>query len=551
MIRTMQWRGRLRSILYACALGCLAGFSAPAQSPAREVLVGIYNNPPQVFWDDADEPAGIYLDFLRDVAARESWKLRYQSGSFSELMQQLENGEIDLLPSVALTYERLQRFDFGRVPVLENWGVLHRREDVVVHNVFDLAGKTIYGMEGGIHMQALIELMDRYNVACEMVAVPSYHAAMLALEEGRADAAVVNRSFSTRESGKYKTVASSFIFNPIPLHFAVSKDRNRDLVHVLDRELAAQRADSASALQVAMNKWLKPELPQGIPAWIPLAAAILGGGWIGLILLNRTLSVLVCRRTMELEKEKECTVKALRAQNLFLGTMSHELRTPLNYVRGSMELLRDELPENEETKEAFAVFERGVDRLECLFISLLRFADVEREDFEVHLEWVRLHALLKEIFDTASILPRHEGVAFHFDCEIGADEQVLTDANAVFQIILNLLHNATKFTRAGEIALRAGIEVGVDQGRLMRIEVRDSGAGIPKQNLESIMIPFQKGTDHEYVETGSGLGLSIVDRLVQALRGKLELESEVGQGSTFTIKIPVETPPQAERSPEE
>jgi len=526
-------------ILFGCLVS-LSGTTAKEATTTREILVGVYNNPPQVLWGENGKPAGFYMDFLADVAERESWKLRYQEGSFSELMGMLEKGEIDLLPSVALSYERLQRFDFGRVPVMENWAVLHRREDVVIHNVFDLAGKTVYGMKGGIHMEAFLELIDRYEVDCEVVAAPSYDAAMLALEEGRGDAAVVNRTFSTRESGKYDTVASSFIFDPIPLHFAVPKDRNRDIIHILDRELAAQKNDSSSALQIAMNKWLKPDLEATIPTWISLTAALLGIGIIGLFLLNRTLTMMVRRRTVQLEREKENTVEALRAQNLFLATMSHELRTPLNYVRGSMEMLRDELPEEAEPGEAFAVFERGVDRLEHLFISLLRFADVDREDCQAKLEQVDLHALVGEIHETASVLPRSEGVALNLESELKVGEQAETDANAVFQIALNLLHNAAKFTRKGKITFRASREDTATKDYL-KLEVMDTGLGIPEEDLSGILIPFKKGTATDFVEEGSGLGLSIVDRLLKLLGGEMDVRSEAGKGSTFTVRIPVKS----------
>ncbi len=333
-------------------------------------------------------------------------------------------------------------------------------------------------------------------------------------------------------------MASSFIFNPIPLHFAVTKDRHRDIIHTLDRELAAQKKDPGSVLEMAMNKWMKPEVKAVVPAWLSLTAGLLGVGFIGLFVLNRTLAIMVRNRTIELEREKENTVEALRAQNLFLATMSHELRTPLNYVRGSMEMVRDELPEHVEAKEAFAVFERGVDRLEHLFISLLNFADVERDDFRAKFEVVDLHGLVGEIHETASILPRNEGVQLHLDSELEVGERAKTDSNAVFQIALNLLHNATKFTREGSITFRASRERTGTKDEL-KLEVSDTGAGIPEEDLSSIMIPFKKGTVTDFVEEGSGLGLSLVDRLLKLLGGEMEVQSELGRGSTFTVRIPV------------
>jgi len=220
--------------------------------------------------------------------------------------------------------------------------------------------------------------------------------------------------------------------------------------------------------------------------------------------------------------------------------MSHELRTPLNHVRGSMEMLRDELPEGVEVKDAFNVFERGVDRLEHLFISLLRFADVDRDDFEPELENVDLHALVNEIHETASILPRKEEVALEFNCELVPGEQAQTDSNAVFQIALNLLHNAIKFTHQGSVRFIASRER-TESEDFLKLQVIDTGIGIPSGELESILIPFKKGTVADFVEEGSGLGLSIVDRLLKILDGDMQVQSEREKGSRFTVIIPLKS----------
>jgi len=507
---------------------------------ARELRVGIYENPPQLFRDDDGEPAGIYMDFLRDVAEQEGWDLTFVDGNFSDLLIMLEAAEIDLLPSVALSYERILRFDFGRIPVLENWAVLHRREGVIIHNIFDLEGRTVYGLEDGIHLKAFRALAERYGVNCTIVGAPSYADAMRALETGEADAAVVNRTFSTREGGNYATVASSFIFNPIPLHFAVPMDRNRDVIHALDRELAVQREDPDSVLQASMNRWLRPPEPRKIPTWLYLTGGGLAAGVVLLLLLNRTLSHLVRQRTAQLEREKANTVAAMRAQNLFLATLSHELRTPLNHVRGTAELLRDHLADSPEAAEEFRDFEIGVERLDHLFTSLLRFAEMDHERFELAFKPVDLRKLFDEVDATARMLERAEGVELNNAIVIDEGDRVLGDAEAIFQIAFQLVHNAIKYTEKGEIILRVEVLPGF-QKKKIRIEVTDTGPGIPDRDLEAILLPFKKGTTEHFVEGGAGLGLTIVKRLVDSLGGELTVRSKVGEGSTFTVNLELES----------
>jgi len=432
---------RLASLLRLLPLLiCLPG--AWAETAPCELRVGVYQNPPQLAWNERAGAEGIFADVLHEVAEQEGWTLSYRRGGFSELLLLLELGEIDLLPSVALSYERLKRFDFGRAPVLTNWGVLHRRDDIVIHNLFDLEGRTVAGLDGGIHMEAFRTLLERYGVNSTLVPVSSYDEALRAVERGEADVAVVNRTFSTREGGNYRTVGSSFIFNPIPLHFAVTKDRHRDVVHALDRALAVGRGNPDSVLQASLNRWLRPPPRQEVPLWAYLGGAGLAGGVGLLLILNRMLRHMVRRRTAELERERQASVEAMRAQNLFLGTLSHELRTPLNFLRGAGDSLQEQLPANPEVKEAFLFFENGIDRLEHLSTSLLRFAELDRESFRLRSEEVDLRRLMDEVVGHARALPRDSGVDFETEILIEPGEPVRTDPDAIYQIAVNLVHNA-------------------------------------------------------------------------------------------------------------
>lgn len=114
-----------------------------------------------------------------------------------------------------------------------------------------------------------------------------------------------------------------------------------------------------------------------------------------------------------------------------------------------------------------------------------------------------------------------------------------TDPNAVFQIAMNLLHNAAKFTQEGQISFHASISKEA-QKEWLKLEISDTGVGIPEGEINRILIPFEKGTSTHFVEDGSGLGLSIVDKLLKSLGGTINLKSSPGKGSTFTVRIPIQ-----------
>jgi signal transduction histidine kinase len=216
--------------------------------------------------------------------------------------------------------------------------------------------------------------------------------------------------------------------------------------------------------------------------------------------------------------------------------MSHELRTPINALMGYTSLLIDRIygDINEQQFDALTRIQLAAQHLLALINDILDLAKIEAGRMPLHLEEVRLEGLIDEITDQIQPLVRKKGLAFKTSVS-PAMPVMHTDRVKVKQILLNLLSNAIKFTHEGEIAVTAR-----QAGETVEIDVRDTGIGIEEHHREAIWEDFRQ-VDQSITREfgGSGLGLSITRKLVDALGGEIRLQSEFGVGSTFTIVLPL------------
>ena len=239
----------------------------------------------------------------------------------------------------------------------------------------------------------------------------------------------------------------------------------------------------------------------------------------------------------EAEQARHAAEDANAAKGQFLATMSHELRTPLNAIVGYVDLLTVGVhgQMTELQREDLARIRRSAETLHRLIEHVLNFAKLESGTVEYRYESVVLVELL-EILE-GFIAPRlaQKNLEYHFD-PTHASVRVSIDRDKVEQIMLNLLSNAVKFTDSGRIDVRC-----VVLDSTYRIEVKDTGRGIDPTLLDAIFEPFMQA-DRSLTRSaeGTGLGLSISRQLARAMGGDITVESEVGNGSTFAVTLPLE-----------
>jgi signal transduction histidine kinase len=236
---------------------------------------------------------------------------------------------------------------------------------------------------------------------------------------------------------------------------------------------------------------------------------------------------------------------ASRAKSQFLANMSHELRTPLNAIIGYSELLREEAEDRGETSEMADLDRIGVAgrHLLSLVNEVLDLSKVEAGKTELSVDEFDVRVLIEEIVDTITPLVGARCNRLAVDCpaDIG---MMRSDPTKLRQVLLNLLSNAAKFTEAGDIRLgasRQGSNLGPGNPGNMVFTVSDTGLGIAPDQIEAAFTAFeQTDSSRNVTQGGTGLGLPLSRHFCAMMGGTIALESEVGKGSTFTVRLPAE-----------
>jgi signal transduction histidine kinase/ActR/RegA family two-component response regulator len=232
--------------------------------------------------------------------------------------------------------------------------------------------------------------------------------------------------------------------------------------------------------------------------------------------------------------------EANEAKSDFVSRMSHELRTPLNAILGFGQLLEMDARDARQLASVKQVLNAGKHLL-GLINEVLDIARVEAGKLTLSMEDVALADIVAEVRDLAGPIAAGRSITLEFDTSgaSGASKRVRADRQRLKQVLLNLVSNGIKYNRAGGTVRLSCSRT--DDGQL-RLEVTDTGPGIPPESLSRLFAPFERiGADQTEVE-GSGLGLALSKRLVEAMGGVIGVESQVGRGSTFWVELAVSEP---------
>lgn len=248
--------------------------------------------------------------------------------------------------------------------------------------------------------------------------------------------------------------------------------------------------------------------------------------------VNRKLKKEVLKKTSEL-------MEVNKQKSLFFAKMTHELRTPLNAIIGTIFFLK-ETDLSDKQRELIEISESSSENLLAIVNEILEFSKMESQDITLNLESVNLYDTIKAATRFHAIRAEEKGIEFQFINIESKDLHVMLDPLRFNQIMNNLIGNALKFTDKGAIKVKCEIsknELSYD----LRIDIEDSGRGIEEENLKKIFDPF-KQEDESITNQfgGTGLGLAIAREIAFLFEGDLDVKSELGKGTTFTVTLVLE-----------
>ena len=242
-------------------------------------------------------------------------------------------------------------------------------------------------------------------------------------------------------------------------------------------------------------------------------------------------------RYLDIREIQEATVR----KSAFLASMSHELRTPMNAIKGFTNIvLRRGNELTDRNRGNLQKVKQASDHLLTMINDLLDLSKIEAGRMDVSSERFDVKALVDTCCDTVSPLIQ-EGVELKQDV---SEVEANTDKARLQQMVINLLSNAIKFTNTGSVTVSAKLDHPTDnaQPAFLAISVTDTGKGIPADELPTLFDEYRQveGQSESRVQKGTGLGLSITKKFAVLLGGSIGVESEVGKGSTFTVRVPME-----------
>ena len=518
------------------------------------IQIGFLNNDPAIF--SMDEETGKltgmlaeYISYAKDCLGNQTLEFNIHAyDDYDEMIQALQNREIDMI------------FYAGRNPyfaeqngyALTNTAWTYSLMAVTDEEKFDenkvytvAVPKEKYALKQHIAFSypewKLVDC-DSLDNAADMVIQEKADCFLM----GASQALIYDNSQNFKSVPLTKTMEACFTV----------REGEGSLLSILNKTIKAMPSDmltsalaiyDSTADKVTFSDFIKDNLLVFLATVGFLALSIIG---IILVLLRKArkaeaVAKLAAKDTKKLNDKLEIALKkaedASLAKTSFLNNMSHDIRTPMNVILGYAQLMENELNGKDipEVLEHLEKLQQSGNLLLSIINNVLDMARIESGRMEIDENYCRIEDVWKSLFAVFDEKARKKNISLHYTMNV-EHEHVLTDVTKVKEILVNILSNAIKYTPAGGSVMVYVDELPCDESGYMivRIRISDTGIGMSQDYLTKIFEAFtrEKNTTKSKI-AGTGLGMSIVKNYVDLLGGTIDVESELGKGSTFTVTL--------------
>ena len=519
-----------------------------------DIRMGFLNNDPAIF--SMDETTGKltgmlpeYVSYAKDCLGNQTLKFNIQDyDDYDEMLQALHNHEIDMIFYAGRNPDIAEKKGYA----LTNTAWTYNLMAVTDEKNFDEGN--VYTVAVPKEKEALKQQLTFSYPQWNLVDYDSFEEAAEMITNEKADCFLMGAS-------QAMVYDNNRDFKSVPLTktmeacFAV-KGGEETLLSILNKTLKGMpsgmltsalaiydsTADKVTFLDFVKDNMLAFFLATGFSA---LSIIV-----IILVLLRKARKAeaaakLAANDTQKLNEKLEIALKkaedASLAKTSFLNNMSHDIRTPMNVILGYAQLMENELNGKDipEVLEHLEKLQQSGNLLLSIINNVLDMARIESGRMEIDENYCRIEDVWKSLFAVFDEKARKKNISLHYTMNV-EHEHVLTDVTKVKEILVNILSNAIKYTPAGGSVMVYVDELPCDESGYMivRIRISDTGIGMSQDYLTKIFEAFtrEKNTTKSKI-AGTGLGMSIVKNYVDLLGGTIDVESELGKGSTFTVTL--------------
>lgn len=495
---------------------------------------------PYEFFDTDGTYKGIAADYMDIISERTGLEFIVAEGlTWNQAYEKAILKDLDMLSSVLRTPAREQLFNYSD-SYFDTYRVIIIKDNLLeVKTIKDLYGKKVAVQTNSSHhsylrqfpeislslYQTVEEALQAVFTGVEVAFVGNYSTtSYLIKKNGFTDLRYIELDIAEKQS----------------LHFAVRDDWPL-LVSIINKALATITAEEKITIS---NRWINLEVKQNYETLFRILFIV--AALITLVIIVSIFWIAKLKKEIKLRKSiegdlnvaKEEAINANHIKSAFLARMSHEIRTPLNAISGMGYILKKSDLNASQMAYTDKIIRASKDML-GIINDILDFSKIESGKIELERISFNLDDLIEKLIHIISFRIEEQKIEFSVHKEHELPSYFLGDPKRLEQILLNLLTNAIKFTKEGEVSLSIRLVAKVKEQHILEFSIKDSGIGMTEDQLERLFIPFNQA-DSSITRKfgGSGLGLSIVKNFAELMQGTITVYSEYGEGSTFNVVLP-------------